>query len=80
MKRKIGTIVDDDLYRQVKLLAVHERRRIADIVQHALSDYVKRGKEVRHGKAGLARLLEREPLKVTDKQLREVMEMDFFDQ
>lgn len=28
MKRKIGTVVDDELYRDVKLLAAQERRRI----------------------------------------------------
>jgi len=80
MKRKIGTVVDDALYREVKMLAAQERRRIADVVQCALSDYVKRSKRVRHGRAGLARLLERDPLKVTDEQFREVMEADFFDQ
>ncbi len=62
------------------MLAAQQRRRIGDIVQHALSDYVKRSKGARHGKAGLARLLERDPLKVTEEQFREVMQMDYFDQ
>lgn len=80
MKRKIGTVVDDALYQDVKMLAAQERRRIAEVVRRALSDYVKRRKRVRRGKTGLARLLERDPLKVTDEQFREVMEADFFDQ
>ena len=80
MKRKIGTVVDDALYQDVKMLATQERRRIADVVQRALSDYVKHSKGSRHGKAGLARLLQRQPLKVTDEQFRQVIEMDYFDQ
>ena len=80
MKRKVGTVVDEALYREVRMLAAQQRRRIADVVERALTDYVKRSRGARHGKAGLARLLERDPLTVTEEQFREIMEMDFFDQ
>jgi hypothetical protein len=80
MKRKIGTVVDDALYRDVKMLAAAQGRPIADVVACALSDYTKRNRGARGGKAGLARLLQRAPLAVNDEQFREVMEMDYFDQ
>jgi hypothetical protein len=80
MKRKIGTVVDDALYHEVKVLAARERRRISEVVEIALGDYVRRGKGVRQGKTGLARLLERDPFKLTDEQFRESMELDYFDQ
>ena len=80
MKRKIGTVVDDDLYRDVKLLAAQERRRISDVVQLALHDYVQSRKRKGPLKSGLARFLEAPPFKLTDEQFRESMELDFFDQ
>jgi hypothetical protein len=80
MKRKIGTVVDDDLYRDVKLLAAQERRRISEVVQLALHDYVQRSKSGVADRVGLARLLEPDPLKLTPEQFRASMEADFFDQ
>lgn len=80
MKRKIGTVVDDALYRDVKMLAAREGRAIADVVACALSDYTKRSRGSQGGKAGLARLLQRPPLGVNDEQFREGVELDYFDQ
>jgi len=80
MKRKIGTIVDDELYRDVKLLAAQERRRISDVVQIALHDYIQRSKSRAGERVGLARLLEPDPLKLTAEQFKASMEADFFDQ
>ncbi len=62
MKRKIGTVVDDSLYNDVKLLAAQERRTIADVVQLALNDYVQRSKARASEQMGLARFLEPDPL------------------
>jgi len=62
MKRKIGTVVDEALFEDVKTLAFQERRRIADIVQIALTDYVQRAKARRSERVGLDRLLEKDPL------------------
>lgn len=80
MKRKIGTVVDDNLYEDVKLLAIQERRRIADVVQIALNDYVQRSKSRASERIGLARLLETDPLTLTPAQFRASMEADFFEQ
>lgn len=62
MKRKIGTVVDDNLYNEVKLLATQERRTIADVVQLALGEYVQRSKSRASDRIGLGRLLEPDPL------------------
>jgi hypothetical protein len=80
MKRKIGTVVDDELYNEVKALAAQDRRRIAEVVQRALTDYVQRSKSRKSGRVGLSRLLESDPLSLTAGQFRETMEADFFDQ
>ncbi len=62
MKQKIGTVVDQALYDDVKVLAAQERRRIADVVQVALAEYVQRAKARRAERVGLDRLLEKDPL------------------
>ena len=80
MKRKIGTVVDDNLYQDVKLLATQERRRIADVVQIALNDYIQRSKRKKPLKSGLTRFLDAPDFKLTQEQFRESMELDFFDQ
>lgn len=80
MKRKIGTVVDEELYRDVKLLAAQERRQIAEVVQLALNEYVQRSKLRASERIGIARLLETDPLKLTPDQFRASMEADFFEQ
>jgi predicted transcriptional regulator len=80
MKSKIGTVVDDDLYNDVKLLAAQERRRISDVMQIALNDYVQRSKRKNPLRSGLTRFLEAPDFNLTNEQFRESMELDFFEQ
>jgi predicted transcriptional regulator len=80
MKRKIGTVVDDNLYRDVKTLAAQERRRISDVMQIALNDYVQRTKRKNPLRSGLTRFLEAPDFSLTNEQFRESMELDVFEQ
>ena len=80
MKRKIGTVVDDNLYRDVKTLAAHERRRISDVMQIALNDYFQRTKRKNPLRSGLTRFLEAPDFNLTNEQFRESMELDVFEQ
>lgn len=80
MKRKIGTVVDDALYDDVKVLATQERRRIAEIVALALNDYVQRAKRKNPLRSGLSRFLEAPDFNLTNEQFRKSMELDFFEQ
>lgn len=80
MKRKIGTVVNDDLYREVKTLAAQERRQIAEVVEFALNDYVQRSKRKNPLRSGLTRFLEAPDFNLTNEQFRESMELDFFEQ
>jgi hypothetical protein len=79
MKRKIGAVVEEDLYRDVKLLAAKDGRKIGEIVQMALSDYVQRSQTHASERVGLSRLLEPDPLSLTPEQFHASMEADFFD-
>jgi hypothetical protein len=80
MKIKFGTQLDDTVFEQLKVASATERRAIGEIVQTALADYLRRARPGRGRKTGLGRLLERDPLRITDEQFRASMEEDFFDQ
>lgn len=75
-KIKVGTQIEEDVFRQLKLAAARERRPVGELVQDAVTVYLRRQR-----KSGLARLLEREPaFKVSDAEHREIMEADFYEQ
>lgn len=75
-KIKVGTQIEETIYRQLKMAAARERRPVGELLQDAVTTYL-RGQR----KNGLARLLERDPaFNVTEEQFRESMESDFYDQ
>jgi hypothetical protein len=74
-KIKVGTQIEEDVYQQLKMAAARDHRRVGEVIQDAVTVYLRR-----QGKSGLGRLLAREPLKITDEQFRESMEADFYDQ
>ena len=74
-KIKVGTQIEEDVYQQLKMAAVREHRPVGEVIQDAVSVYLRRQR-----KSGLGRLLERVPFKITDEQFRVSMEADFYDQ
>lgn len=80
MKKKIGTVVNESLYDDVKLLAMQERRLISEIVELALTDYVQRAKRKNPLQSGLSRFLEAPDFSLTNEQFRASMELDFLNQ
>ena len=80
MKIKLGTQLEEEIYRNLKVAAAREKRAIGDVIQEAVVTYLQRLSPPRGRKSGLARLLESPPLALSDEQFRETMEADFFDQ
>ena len=80
MKVKFGTQLEDTVLEQLKLTAAREHRPIGVIVQNALSQYMHQGRPDHVRKSAFDRLLERDPLNITNEQFRESMEEDFYDQ
>jgi hypothetical protein len=78
MKVKVGTQLEEEVFIELKVAAARQKRPISDLIEHALTDYLRRG-QAGEGKAGLARMLAREPFKLTEKQFRESIELDYFD-
>jgi len=80
MKIKFGTQLEEDIYDRLKMTSAKERRPIGEIVQQALTDYMQKRSANRGGKSGLARLLESDPLQISPEQIRQSMEVDYWDQ
>ena len=80
MKIKVGTQIEKEIYQSLKVVAAQERKPVADVIQEAVADYLKRARAPRQRQSGLARFLERESFKISDEQFRESMEADYYDQ
>jgi hypothetical protein len=80
-KIKIGTQMDETIFRNLKMASARERRPVADLIQEAVAEYLVRPLAGRSGgSSGLARLLDAPSLRVTGRQFRESMEADYWDQ
>ena len=42
MKRKVGTVLDEEVWRAAKVLAARENRRLSEVIEEALREYLKR--------------------------------------
>lgn len=80
MKVKVGTQLEDEVYRELKVTAARENRPISDLLQAIVSDYLNKTKHRTGHHSGLRRLLDSPAFKLTDEQFRETMEADFYDQ
>lgn len=78
-KIKIGTQMEESVFRNLKMASARERRPVADLIQEAVAEYLARPVAGRAGK-GLARLLVVPAFRVTGRQFRESMESDYWDQ
>jgi hypothetical protein len=78
-KIKIGTQMDESVFRNLKMASARERRPVADLIQDAVAEYLARPAVGIAGN-GLARLLNTPSFRVTGRQFRESMEADYWDQ
>jgi len=80
MKIKVGTQLEEEIYRDLKTAAAQERRHVSEVIQVAVCDYLNRKKRKPGHRSGLKRFLESPAFKLTDDQFRQTMEADFYDQ
>jgi hypothetical protein len=78
-KIKIGTQMEESVFRNLKMASARERRPVADLIQEAVAEYLARPAAGSAGN-GLARLLNAPSFRVTGRQFRESMEADYWDQ
>lgn len=79
MKVKIGTQMDERLFRSLKLAAARQNRPLSTLVEEAVAEYLSRpaGKG---GFDGMRRFLSRKPLRLSSESLGEILRADFYDQ
>lgn len=78
-KIKIGTQMEESVFRNLKMASARERRPVADLIQEAVAEYLARP-AVGGASNGLARLLNVPSFRVTERHFHESMEADYWDQ
>lgn len=80
MKTKLGTVLEDDILRDLKAHAVKEGRAISDIIQDALLRYFHAApKEASIRLAAVDKLCSR-PFNLSPHELEEIIEEDYYEQ
>ena len=80
MKIKIGTQLEEEVFRDLKVVAARENKPISELIQVAVVTYLHRQNQPSAEKSGLRRFLERPPLQISDEQFQETLDADYYDQ
>ncbi len=79
MKRKVGTLLEEDVLRKAKRRAVDEGRPLSDLIQDAIENYLStRAVEPAKRDAAYQLFCDR-PMKLTGAQFKAVLEEDAWD-
>ncbi len=72
-KKKIGTVLDQELYKALKVYAATQNKPISEVIEEALSQYLRREKpSVVDESFG--------SMKIHSEVLEEILEEDYYDQ
>lgn len=79
MKKKVGTLIEDNVMRRAKRRAADEGRSLSELIQHALESYLTdRAVEPEKRESAYQLYCER-PMKLNAEQFRAVLEEDAWD-
>jgi hypothetical protein len=76
MKRKVGTLIEEDVLRRAKRRAADEGRPLSDIIQDALGSYLSDAAVDPMKREAAYHLYCEQPMKLTRGQLKTVLEED----
>jgi hypothetical protein len=79
MKRKIGTVLDDEMFTELKTKAVSEHRSISELFHDALARFLHSDPNLSDRQRAMDRVVN-PPMRVDRETLRQVMEEDFYEQ
>ncbi len=79
MKIKVGTQLEGDVLRQLKIRAAAERKPMGEIIQEAVVNYLKDNRKTVERRESLLRILDN-PSRLPDETFRDLMEADPYDQ
>jgi hypothetical protein len=79
MKRKIGTLLEENVMRLAKRRAVEEGRPLSDLIQEALVEYLRKDAATPGQRKMAYHVFCERPMKIPPAQLRHVLEEDMWD-
>jgi hypothetical protein len=79
MKKKIGTLIEEDIMRLAKRRAAEERRPLSDLIQDALVQYLRKEASTPKERNIAYQLFCEQPMKIPSEQLRFLLEEDMWD-
>ena len=79
MKRKVGTLIEEDVIKRAKRQAVEENRPLSDLIQDALVAYLgNKAPDPRTREAAYRSFCEH-PIRLSHDQFKELLEADAWD-
>jgi hypothetical protein len=79
VKRKVGTLLEEDVLRRAKRRAADERRPLSDLIQDALERYLSAGLPEPARREAAFQLLCERPIKLSLEEFKAVLEHDSWD-
>jgi hypothetical protein len=79
MKKKVGTLLDDEVIRHAKRRAAEEGRPLSDVIQDALVSYLSDKAPDPKKRENAYQLFCGQPMRISRKQFKEIVEEDAWD-
>jgi len=79
MKVKVGTQLDEEILRSLKVRAATERLPMGEIIQEAVSRYLKDDRRRNQRRDSLLRIFDN-PSRISDRDFAEILEADYYEQ
>ena len=79
MKKKVGTLLDDEVIRHAKRRAAEEGRPLSDVIQDALVSYLSDKAPDPKKRENAYQLFCGQPMRISRKQFKEILEEDAWD-
>ncbi|MFQ5684468.1 MAG: DUF6364 family protein [Candidatus Binatia bacterium] len=79
MKRKIGTLIEEDIIKHAKRRAAEEGRSMSDLIQDALLQYLHKNSAMPKERKVAYRFFCERPMKIPPEELGHVLEEDMWD-
>ena len=79
MKRKVGTVLEEEVLKLAKHKALEQGRPLSDIIQDAIVAYLSNGVPSPQKRDKAYQIFCERPIRITRQQLREIMEEDAWD-
>ena len=79
MKKKVGTLIDEEVIRHAKRRAAEESRPLSDVIQDALVSYLSDKVPDHKKRENAYQLFCGQPMRISRKQFKEILDEDAWD-